>query len=364
MHTHIKRILSRFELEGTYAGHRAFGRGHIHDTWKVETREKESPDYLLQRINTTVFKNVQVLQNNLFHIYNHLKDKIGKDPRIPTHRHLLIPVTGKEGEKCVTDMEGACWRMFHFISDHRSYDMVENTELAFQGGLAVGRFQALLADMDRALLQETIPDFHHVGCRIEQLQEAVETNYEKRAAHTRAEIDFALERSDKMQQIYRLGEAGEIPSRITHNDTKFNNILLDKDHKALCLIDLDTAMEGYVHYDFGDALRSGACTAAEDEADTSKIHFRRDIYQAYARGYLSEAREFLTAKELDTLAFSPLLMTYIMGIRFLADYLRGDTYYKTTCAEHNLIRTRSQFTLLSKLEDEFPYLQRVITDSL
>ena len=250
--------------------------------------------------------------------------------------------------------------MFVFIPDHRSYDIVDTPDKAYEGGKAIGRFQALLADLSGKPLYETIPNFHNITKRLESFSKSLNADKSGRAKSSLQEIDFVLKRTEKMKIILKLGEEGKIPLRITHNDTKFNNILLDKHDKALCIIDLDTVMPGFVHYDFGDAIRTAANDAAEDEKDLSKVRLNTGLFKAYAEGYLSETRDTLNNVEKEYLAFAPILITYTMAVRFLTDYLDGDIYYKIHHEQHNLQRAKAQLKLVRSMEEQYSDMQSII----
>ena len=250
--------------------------------------------------------------------------------------------------------------MYIFISDHRSYNIVDNPGKAFEGGKAIGRFQAMLSDMPGGPLFETIPFFHDIEKRLITFNQRVNEDPSGRAASVRDEIKEVLKRAEVMKIILNLGKEGKIPLRITHNDTKFNNILLDKNDKALCVIDLDTVMPGYVHYDFGDAIRTATNTAPEDEKDLSKINMDINLFKAYAEGYLSETAQTLNAIEKEYLAFAPQLITYTIGVRFLTDYIDGDNYFKIHHEHHNLQRAKAQLKLVGSMEEQYDEMKKII----
>jgi Ser/Thr protein kinase RdoA (MazF antagonist) len=267
----------------------------------------------------------------------------------------------KNGKSWVEDDDGSFWRMFIYIPDHRSYDIVDTPDKAIEGGKAIGRFQALLVDLPGKPLHETIPYFHDIEKRLDTFNSTVKSDRVNRASSASKEINFVLKRSEEMKIILRLGKEGKIPLRITHNDTKFNNILLDENDKALCLIDLDTVMPGYVHYDFGDVIRTAANTAAEDEKELSKIRMDIGLFKAFSEGYLSETNDTLNDVEKEYLAFAPRLLTYTMAVRFLTDYLDGDIYYKIHHEHHNLQRAKAQLKLIESMEEQYLAMQNIIT---
>jgi hypothetical protein len=361
----LRYIFSRFITEGTYLSGESFGPGHIHDTYLIITAEEECSDYILQRINSNIFRDVPRLQENMERVTGHLQKKISAIPGSDVRRECLTLIPSETtGRSWFTDEDNNSWRMFLFISDHRSYERVDSHHKAFEGGRAVGRFQALLADLPGVPLYETIPDFHNIEKRLDTLHRVIANDRAGRVSSTGREIEEILKREEEMKIIIRLGEEGRIPLRITHNDTKFNNILFDNNDRALCIIDLDTVMPGYVHYDFGDAIRTAANTAMEDTTDLSTVSMDASIFEAYARGYLSETAGTLNMTEKDYLAFAPGLLTYIMATRFLTDYLDGDNYYKIKYPQHNLQRNKVQITLLKSMEDQYDKMTRIIKNIL
>ncbi len=357
----LEKIFGCFRTEGTFLSGYSFGPGHIHDTYRINTAEKESDDYILQRLNTNVFKDIPALQENIERVTSHLRLKIAQLPGSDVKRECLtlIPaaVTGKS---FIVDEAGNHWRMFIFISDHRSYERVDSYGRAYEGGRITGRFQAMLADMPGKLLHETIPGFHNIVRRLETFHRVIEKDPAGRVSSVKREIEDIISREEEMKVIIRLGEEGRIPQRITHNDTKFNNILFDRNDRALLIIDLDTVMPGYIHYDFGDAIRTATNRADEDSGDLSSVSMDTEIFKAYAEGYLGAARDTLTDTETEYLAFGPKLLTYIMAVRFLTDYVDGDNYYKIRYPQHNLQRSRVQITLLKDMESRYEKLVQII----
>jgi Ser/Thr protein kinase RdoA (MazF antagonist) len=250
--------------------------------------------------------------------------------------------------------------MYIFISDHRSYNIVDSPDKAYEGGKAIGRFQAMLSDMPGGPLFETIPRFHDIENRLEIFKLKIKEDPKGRVSSVGKEIEQFLQRAEEMKIILKLGREGKIPLRITHNDTKFNNILLDENDKALCVIDLDTVMPGYVHYDFGDAIRTVTNTSTEDEKDLTKVSMDINLFKAYADGYLSETGKTLNDVEKEYLAFAPRLITYTIAIRFLTDYIDGDNYFKIHHEFHNLQRVRAQIKLVMSMEEQYTDMQRII----
>jgi hypothetical protein len=360
MNYDLKEIFEYFAADGTFLTGEPYGSGHIHDTFRVETRESDKDDYILQRLNNKIFKDIPALQNNIERVTVHLAKKISQVPGSDIKRECLKLIPAKDGKSWIIDKDGNYWRMYIFISRHRSYNIVDSPDKAFEGGKAIGRFQAMLADMPGEPLSETIPKFHDIANRLNILERTISENPKGRVDTVKEEIRQYLMRGEEMKTILRLGQAGKIPLRITHNDTKFNNILLDENDKALCVIDLDTVMPGYVHYDFGDAIRTVTNTAAEDEKDLSKVMMDINLFKAYAEGYLSETGKTLNDVEKEYLAFAPKLITYTIGVRFLTDFIDGDNYFKIHHEFHNLQRTRAQLKLVMSMEEQYSEMQKII----
>lgn len=351
-------IIKNFKTEGQDFNTSAFGSGHINDTYRVKSGIAGGTDYLLQRINHFVFKDIEGLTNNLLLVTNHLKKKIPHD--LDAEKEVLTFIECKNGKYFYCDERGNYWRMTYFLNDTKSYDLVSTTQQAYQGGMAFGRFQAHLADLDPTALVSTIPDFLNAEKRLEDFEKAIQYNKADRAEYVTTEIEFLMTRANSMKELLHLGRSGLIPLRITHNDTKFNNVLLDKDNRIQCVIDLDTVMPGYVAYDFGDALRTIINKGKEDEEDLSAIQLNIDLFEEFTRGYLAQTRYFLTEHELHSLIKGVLLLPYLQAVRFLTDYLEGDVYYKTLLPEHNLQRTRAQIQLLKMIENKQDELKNFI----
>lgn len=360
MQFELKKIYNSFNTDGSFSTAELCGSGHIHDTYFIRTTEPESDDYILQKLNNRVFRNIPELQENIERVTNHLHNKLLEIPGTDIKRESLTLVFNRSGKSWFMDNDGNYWRMFIFIPNHRSYDIVDSPAKAYQGGKAIGKFQAMLADLPGKQLFETIPNFHNIEKRLDTFNDILKKDRVKRAAGAAKEINFILTRSEKMKIILQLGYNGKIPIRITHNDTKFNNVLLDENDKALCLIDLDTVMPGYVHYDFGDAIRTGANIAAEDEKNLEMVKMDIGLFRAFSEGYLSETRNTLNSFEKKYLAFSPILITYTMAVRFLTDYLDGDNYYKIHHEFHNLQRTKAQLRLVESMEHQYSQMQEII----
>lgn len=356
----LKEIFDSFSGEGTFLKGESYGSGHIHDTFRVETKETGQDDYILQRLNNRIFKNIPELQHNIERVTVHLRNKLSLIPGSDIKRECLRLIRAKDGKTWITDKLGNFWRMYIFISNHHSYNLVDSPDKAYEGGKAIGRFQAMLADMPGEPLSETIPWFHDIEKRLVIFRNKIAEDPVQRVKSVNEEINQVLERAEEMKIILKLGREGKIPVRITHNDTKFNNILLDENDKALCVIDLDTVMPGYVHYDFGDAIRTAANTASEDEHDLSKVKMDINLFRAYSEGYLCETVETLNTVEKEYLAFAPKLITYTIAVRFLTDYIDGDHYFKIHHELHNLQRTRAQLSLVRSMEEQYDDMRRII----
>ncbi len=353
-------ILSNFDIQIDTKSIKAYGSGHINDTYFIKNKQPNGPDFLLQRINDYIFKDVAGLMRNLELVIGHLKQKMLLLPGKNLNANVLTLVNCKNGETYFKAEDGNNWRLFHFLSNTRSYDVVTTAQQAQQGGMAFGSFQNLLSDLDPALLIQTIPDFLNIEKRLKDFNLAIQIDSCGRVNQVTSEIDFLLERSTGMLEILQSGKAGKLPLRITHNDTKFNNVLLDQADNFQCVIDLDTVMPGYVAYDFGDAIRTIINKAAEDEADLDKIQLNIPLFKAFTQGYLSETHQFLTKEEVKSLIKGVFLLPYMQAVRFLTDYLQGDVYYKTDFALHNLQRTFAQIQLVKMLEKHTIELRQII----
>ena len=349
----IQDILSQFK-KGTNT--EVYGNGHINDTYLCET----SPKFILQRINTNVFKNPDAVMENIYNVTNHIRDKIkeaGGDP----DRETMVIVPTRKGDIYYRHENGECFRMYTYVENTISYDVAERPEILMYAGHAFGKFQRMLSDFPAEKLHETIADFHNTPVRVAQLREAMEKNLSGRLASVWNEVDFALDYSKYAPEITAAMEKGDVPLRVTHNDTKLNNVLFDiKTDEDVCVIDLDTVMPGSVLYDFGDALRFGASSCEEDETDTEKIYFDLEKFEAFSKGFLGELGQCLTEKEIELLPLSALIMTYECGIRFLADHINGDTYFKIHRENHNLDRARNQFALARDIEKKLPEMAEIV----
>lgn len=343
---------------------RSVGTGHIHQTYKVEKTIPGQPPLLLQRINHHVFRDVELLMRNLERVTAHIAEKnrqAGKDPA----KNGVFFLRAEGGKNWTGDESAGYWRLCRYIEDHVYHENAGTPELALAGGSAVAHFQSMLADLDPGAIGDSIPGFHDLELRIGQFEHSLDeapTGRLKKAANL---IQKAREHRPAMTAIQSLSRKKRLPVRITHNDTKFNNILFDRQGKAVCMIDLDTVMPGYSWFDFADSLRTCANTAAEDEVNPEAIHFRLDIYEAFTRGFLAEGSSYLTKEEISLLPRAPAVFAYMQGLRFLTDFLGGDQYYKTEYPEHNFVRTNAQFTLMDRIvekEEQLAVITRQVED--
>jgi len=355
-------VAANFSMKGTFANARPFGSGHIHDTFLIQTRGHDCPDYILQRINHAIFQDVPRLMENITRVTEHIRRKIAAIPGADLDREVLTVVPTRDDRHFHQGSDGCFWRCYVFIDHQQSSDRVENPEHAFEAGKLFGRFISLLTDLPGPLLHETIPGFHNVEFHLRKFSEVLQADPCRRAGKVAAEIAFVKERAETMKLILRLGQTGRIPLRITHNDAKFNNILFDELGGGLCIIDLDTVMSGYVHYDFGDAIRSGANQACEDELNLELVKLDIALFTGYAKGFLASLCGCLTEEETSHLAFSAKLFAFLIGLRFLSDFLSGDQYFKIKYPGHNLQRARVQFRLLESMERQFGQMEDIISD--
>ena len=347
----IEKSAYAFRLDGTPVKCQVFGHGHINHTLKVTT--DTGAEYVLQRINTYVFKEPVRLMENVSAVADFLRRRV-EDPR-----HALHFLLTHDGKYYHVDDEGQYWRCYDFVGGF-CLDAPESDEDFYQSAIAIGRFQTLLSDFPAETLYETIPEFHNTVDRYRQFKESVAADAAGRAAGVKADIDFLLEREDLACTLQNMRQDGLLPLRVTHNDTKLNNVLLDRvTRKALCVLDLDTVMPGLSLYDFGDSIRFGAATAAEDEQDLSKMELDLHLFEVYTRGYL-EAANALTDTEIAMLPRGALAVTLELATRFLKDYLDGDLYFKTTYPEHNLVRARTQMKLARDMQQKWEDMNRIV----
>ena len=359
----FSELVSKFDINLNIKEIAAYGNGHINDTFLVKTSPEEAPDYMLQRKNHKIFKDVPGMMNNIMITTNHIRNKLVVSGEKEVDRKVMTYFPAKDGQMFVNDAEGNYWTLFLFIADSRGVESIQKPEQAFSAARAFGHFQQQLADLPGEKLIETIPNFHNGISRLFDFQLSILKDIAGRVNDTQLLINKIIDRSAEMTSLQRWLDDKTLPLRITHNDTKINNILFDQDNNTLCVIDLDTVMPGSALYDFGDAIRTLGNTAPEDEPDITKIAFNREIFEAFAQGYLSEAKAFLTSMEIDHLVFSCRYMAWEQGMRFLTDYLNGDAYYKTDYKGHNLVRAKAQVRYLEVLEENKEVMDKIVSES-
>jgi aminoglycoside phosphotransferase (APT) family kinase protein len=356
----LKSISRHFQIYGEILHAETLKIGHINETYTATydqggTRVR----YIHQKLNRTVFQNPAGVMKNLMRVTAHLRQKLeARNVRDLTRRSLVVIPT-RDGRSYFENGGRDVWRTFVFVEGVQTHETVQSPAQAFQAGRAFGEFQSLLVDLPGGRLVETIPNFHHTRKRFEAFQRAVAADRSNRAAGVRAEIDFALRREAMVGVIVDALAKGRIPERITHNDTKFNNVMLDlATGEAMCIVDLDTVMPGCALYDFGDMVRTTTSPTLEDEADLTKVRMQMPMFKMLTRGYLAAAGQFLTRRERALIAFAGKLITFETGLRFLTDYLSGDVYFRTHRPEHNRDRCRTQFKLTESIEHQESAMQK------
>ena len=352
----IREVLKSFGFDSEA---KAYGNGHINDTYILE-----DSNYILQKINTSIFQNPDELMENIENVTEFLKEKIGQAGGNPERETLSVVKTVDQKPYCKA-ADGSVYRMYKFIDHTRTVESNATEDDLYYAGIGFGKFQKMLSDFPVEKLHETIPNFHHTPKRVEAFEAAVKEDRAGRAAGVQKEIEFALSFAKEADVVLKGMEEGSILTRVTHNDTKINNILFEADsNEAVCVIDLDTVMPGSLLYDVGDALRVGGATAAEDETDLEKVHFNEKAFEAFIKGYLKEMNGVLTEREMELLPFGVRLMTYECGIRFLGDYLNGDVYFKIHREHHNLDRARTQFKLVAELAEKEELMKAAVARCL
>ena len=358
----LRSVSAQFRIYGDFREAAPYGSGHINDTYAVVFDQAGSPmRYIFQRINHNVFKDPVGLMHNVERVTGHIRRKLETSDADQVARRVLTLVPTHEGKCFHADAEGNHWRCYFFIEQARSYDQIERPRQAFEAARAFGQFQKQLADLPAPRLRDTIPDFHHTRSRFNALRQAIEQDACNRAAGVKAEIEFALRHEPMVDVLLDLQARGQLPERVTHNDCKLNNVMLDDaTGEGICVIDLDTVMPGLALYDFGDMCRTAACPTVEDERDLSKVEMRMDMFEALVGGYLASAGEFLNPVEKDHLVFCAKLITFEIGIRFLADHLEGDRYFKVHRPGHSADRARVQFKMVDSFERNEAAMRRVV----
>ena len=356
----VRDVARHFQIYGEFRGAESYGSGHINDTYcAIFDQAGTMTRYILQRINHNIFKKPVSLMENIQRVTTHLAGKMSREPDFSRRVLTLIPV--RNGLFYHHDEQGNYWRAYLFIEKAKTYDAVESAGQAFEAARAYGRFQKLLADLPAPRLHDTIPDFHHTPKRFAALVKAIENDAANRAGLAKAEIDFALHRAAIVDVLIN----AKLPERVTHNDTKFNNVMLDDvTGEGVCVVDLDTLMPGLTLYDFGDMVRTATSPAKEDELDLTRVAMQMPMFEALLRGYLTFAVDFLTPAEKRLLAFSGKLITFEIGLRFLTDFLGGDTYFKVHRNGHNLDRCRTQFKLVESIEQQEAQMNKLVEEFL
>ncbi len=353
----VSHVLSRFGIEGCLQSLQPIKTGHINQTYVATVDGKP---YTVQTINTYVFPDAEGVMENILAVTEHLRKKVvarGGDPE----REVLRFYPGADGKGYWQDSEGKCWRVYDYIDDAVTYSLAEDLQILTDAGRAFGNFQKELADFDGASLKETIVNFHNTRQRYANLEEGIARNASGRLDTVAEEVAFFRARTKTATRLTDLIDAGKLPLRVTHNDTKFNNILIDTaTHKPLAVIDLDTIMPGLAAYDFGDAIRFCANSAAEDEKDLSKVYFCMDKFEAFAKGFIGGADGFFSEEEIDSMVWGCIIMTLECGSRFLLDYIDGDKYFHTDYPTHNLDRAHTQMKLVSDMEAAFDEMQAIV----
>ena len=356
----VRDVARHFQIYGEFRSAEPYGSGHINDTYcAIFNQAGTVTRYILQRINHNIFKKPVSLMENIQRVTTHLAGKMSGEPDFSRRVLTLIPV--RNGLIYHHDEQGNYWRAYLFIEKAKTYDAVESAGQAFEAARAYGRFQKLLADLPAPRLHDTIPDFHHTPKRFAALVKAIENDAANRAGLAKAEIDFALQRAAIVDVLIN----AKLPERVTHNDTKFNNVMLDDvTGEGVCVVDLDTLMPGLTLYDFGDMVRTTTSPAKEDELDLTRVAMQLPMFEALLKGYLTFAVDFLTPAEKRLLAFSGKLITFEIGLRFLTDFLGGDTYFKVHRNGHNLDRCRTQFKLVESIEHQEAQMNKLVEEFL
>jgi len=358
----IKEIAGLFDMRADFVSAAPYGSGHINDTYCAYYDQAGLRiRYIHQRINHNIFKDPASLMANIKRVTEHALTKLQEEDNAEAYRRTLTCVPALTGEPYAIDSDGNYWRTYPFIERARTYDILETAAQAEEAARSFGEFQKLGADLPGEPLIETIPNFHNTKSRFADLKAAIAADTEGRSASVQKEIDWFLSREPDANRVVNMLESGEIPIRVTHNDTKLNNVMLDDvTGEGICVIDLDTTMPGSAIYDFGDMIRTATSPAAEDEPDVSKVTMRMEMFEALVRGYLKSANAFLTDAERSLLAFSGKLLTLECGSRFLTDYLSGDTYFKIHREGHNLDRTRTQIALVESIESQLEEMEALV----
>lgn len=358
----FKDIAEKFQFEGDFQYAEPYGCGHINDTFAGYFKKSDGRvhRYILQRINKYVFKKPEELMSNIERVTRHLRNAVERNGG-NIYRETLNLIETQEGYSYYKTQEGDYWRAYFFIEDAKTFEKVENSSHFYNAGKSFGKFQKQLDDFPAKELYETIPYFHNTEKRFEDFEKAVKNDSNNRVRFAEKEVGFFIKRKKDVSIVTELIARGKIPTRVTHNDTKFNNIMIDTiSGEGICVLDLDTVMPGSALYDFGDSIRFGASSALEDERDISKVWLKIELFDAFAKGFLENTSNILTKDEIEFLAFSAKLMTLECGMRFLGDYINGDIYFKTHRESHNLDRARTQIKLVEDMECKMSDMEKVI----
>lgn len=357
-----KELADKFKFDGELVNSKKHICGHINDTHILDFEKNDgtSIKYILQRINVDVFPKVDELMENISKVTKHISEKVQEVGGDVTREGLRIIPT-EDGKLYFKTDNGDYFRAYHFIDGASTYMKVEDPMDFYKCGKALGKFQKQLSDFSADSVYETIPDFHNTRKRYNDFMEAVKKDKCGRVNDVKSEIDFIMTRSQEMGILVDLLGEGKLPLRVTHNDTKFNNIMIDdKTGEAICLIDLDTVMPGLSLYDYGDSIRSGATTALEDEADLSKVNFDLELFELFTKGFLESCGDILTENEIEYLPFSAKLITLELSMRFLMDHINGDVYFQIHRPNHNLDRARNQLKLVGDMEEKMDEMKKIV----
>ncbi len=359
---YLEEISQQFQIYGEILHAETCKIGHINETYAATYDQAGAQvRYIHQKVNQNVFKDAVAVMDNLVRVTSHLRKKLIERGEKEFTRKALTVVPTRDGKSFFQNGNGDCWRSFYFIEGAKTFESAQTPQQAFEAGKAFGKFQSLLADLPGKRLHETIPEFHNTRKRFLTLQKAIEEDRCNRAKSAAKEIQFALEHEEIVDVLLNALAKGKVPERITHNDTKFNNVMLDQETgKEMCVVDLDTVMPGLVLYDFGDMVRTTTSPTLEDELDLSRVEMRMPMFESLVKGYLETTRDFLLPAEKSYLVFAGKLITFTIGIRFLTDFLTGDTYFRIHRPGHNLDRCRTQFSLVGSIERQEKAMQKLV----
>ncbi len=358
----IESIVNKFNINGYFISSKPFGSGHINDTRLVTFNEDgHKANYIFRKINKNVFKNPEIVVNNTLIVTKHIRAKLEQENATDIIRNVVTLIQAKDGKYFYIDNDGEYWSVLRFIEDAYTIDFVENTKQAYEAAKAFGKFTKQLNDIDISKIKETIPNFHNLKSRLQVFDNAVEADVVKRVGKVANEIEEVKKNRSLQESITNLMNSKIIPTRVVHNDTKINNVMLDKkSNKGLAVIDLDTVMPGTVLFDFGDMIRTSTSPVEEDEKDIPKIKMQINIFEAIVEGYLSELKNVLTEMEIKNLVYGAEVIVFEQAVRFLTDYLMGDVYYSIKHDDHNIDRARNQFALLNSIQEQKIEMERIV----